>query len=68
MSFTSILMQQLDFSDVLFPNGEPKLEQGVMTSTDSVKDVIITAFYNGASPEEVEKMARIGFGLTETRP
>lgn len=60
-------MQQLDFTDVLFPNGEPQLEQALMTSTSAVTDGIIHAFYNGASPEEVEKMARIGFGLTETR-
>lgn len=61
-------MQQLDFTDVLFPNGEPRLEQVLMTSTDAVSEGIIHAFYNGESPETIEKMARIGFGLTETRP
>lgn len=60
-------MQQLDFIDVLFPNGEPRLEPVLMTSTDAVSEGIVRAFYNGASPEAVEKMARIGFGLTETR-
>lgn len=68
MSLFFLPMQQLDFTDVLFPNGEPRLEQVLMTSTDAVSEGIIHAFYNGASPEEVEKMARIGFGLTETRP
>lgn len=68
MYLQTINMQQLDFTDTLFPNGEPRHKQVPMTLTDAVKDAIISAFYNGASPDEVEKMARIGFGLTETRP
>ena len=60
-------MQQLDFANVLFPNGEPRLEQVVMTSTDAVRDSIVTAFYNGVDGAVLEKMARDGFGLTDTR-
>ena len=62
------MKQQLDFTNVLFPEGEPRLEQVVMTSTDSVRDSIVTAFYNGVDGAVLEKMARDGFGLTETRP
>jgi hypothetical protein len=62
------MQYQLDFTSVLFPKGEPRLEQVVMTSTDAVRDSIVTAFYNGEDGAVLEKMARDGFGLTETRP
>lgn len=60
------MQYQLDFNDILFPQGEPRLS--LATSTDSVRDSIITAFYNGVDAVILEKMIREGYGLTDTRP